>query len=75
MSEYEKELTDLRKRTDPDGAEKRIPELEKLIADGHSYRFIGKVGNFCPIQPGCGGGELLRESKDRDGNLKYSSAT
>jgi hypothetical protein len=80
VSEYEKELADLRKRTDPDGsvpfgAETRIPELEKLIAEGHSYRFIGKVGNFCPIQPGCGGGELLRESKDKDGRVKYSSAT
>ena len=30
---------------------------------------------FCPIKPGCGGGELLREGKDKDGNIKYSSAT
>ena len=30
---------------------------------------------FCPIKSGCGGGELLREAKDKDGNLKYSSAT
>ena len=43
-------------------------ELDKLIADGHSYHFIGKVGQFCPIKPGCGGGILLRES---DG--KYSA--
>lgn len=46
-----------------------VPEGE------HDYHFIGKVGNFCPIKPGCGGGELLRESKDKDGNLKYDSAT
>lgn len=39
------------------------------------YRFIGKVGRFCPIKPGCGGGELVREGKDKDGNVKYSSAT
>lgn len=39
------------------------------------YRFIGKVGRFCPIKPGCGGGELVREGKDKDGNIKYSSAT
>ena len=37
--------------------------------------FIGKVGLFCPIKPGCGGGELLREAKDKDGNIKYASAT
>lgn len=39
------------------------------------YRFVGKVGQFCPIKPGCGGGELVREGKDKDGNVKYSSAT
>lgn len=41
----------------------------------HNYRFIGKVGQFCPIKPGCGGGELVREGKDKEGNVKYSSAT
>lgn len=48
---------------------------EKLGEDDHNYRFIGKVGSFCPIKEGCGGGLLLRESKDKEGNLKYSSAT
>jgi hypothetical protein len=48
---------------------------ESLPEDEHDYRFIGKVGNFCPIKPGCNGGELLREGKDKDGNLKYSAAT
>lgn len=48
---------------------------EGLPEDDHDYRFIGKVSSFCPIKPGCGGGELLREGKDKDGNLKYSSAT
>lgn len=37
--------------------------------------FIGRVGQFCPIKPGCGGKELLREGKDKDGNVKYSAAT
>lgn len=40
-----------------------------------SPEFIGRVGLFCPIKPGCGGKELLRESKDADGNIKYSAAT
>ena len=48
---------------------------EGLAEDEHNYHFVGKVGNFCPIKPGCGGGELLREGLDKDGNLKYSSAT
>ena len=48
---------------------------EKLPSDEHDYRFIGKVGNFCPIKPGCGGGVLVREAKDKDGNTKYDSVT
>ena len=48
---------------------------ENLPEGEHNYVFIGKVGQFCPIKPGCGGGELLREAKDKDGNVKYSSAT
>lgn len=37
--------------------------------------FIGRVGRFCPILPGRGGKELLRVNKDKDGNVKYDSAT
>ena len=37
--------------------------------------FVGRVGLFCPIKKGCGGSELLRESKDKDGNVKYGYAT
>ena len=48
---------------------------ENLSEDEHDYRFVGKVGNFCPITPGCGGGELLREATDKQGNIKYAAAT
>lgn len=48
---------------------------EELPEGDHDYHFIGKVGLFCPIKPGCGGGELVREGIDKDGNVKYSSAT
>ena len=34
--------------------------LEKEIAKGHDYRFIGRVGQFTPILPGHGGGALNR---------------
>ena len=45
-------------------------ELIEVISDGHDYQFIGKVGQFCPIKPDCGGGVLYRE---KDG--KYFAAT
>ena len=48
---------------------------ENLPDGEHDYHFIGKVGNFCPIKPGKGGGVLLRENKDKDGNVKYDSVT
>lgn len=48
---------------------------EKLPEGEHNYQFVGKVGLFCPMKPGCGGGELLREAKDVEGNVKYASAT
>jgi energy-coupling factor transporter ATP-binding protein EcfA2 len=43
---------------------------ETLKEDEHNYEFIGKVGEFCPIKPGCGGGLLVREKND-----KYYAAT
>ena len=52
-----------------------LDKNEKLPEGEHHYVFVGKVGNFCPIKPGCGGGELLREGKDKEGNIKYASAT
>jgi hypothetical protein len=45
-------------------------ELDEKIDEGHDYHFIGKVGQFCPIKPGCNGGLLCRE---KDG--KYYAAT
>lgn len=36
-------------------------ELKILISKGHDYRFVGRVGQFTPIKPGCGGGLLMRE--------------
>ena len=51
-------------------------DMNENLPDGdHDYHFVGRVGLFCPIKPGCGGGELVREGADKDGNIKYSSAT
>ena len=48
---------------------------EGLPEGEHSYHFVGRVGSFCPIKPGCGGADLVREAKDADGNIKYDSVT
>lgn len=68
VSNLEKELNKVLKNSP--GDENLINNLKEKIAKGHNYRFIGKVGRFCPIKPGCGGGLLMRE---KDG--KYYSAT
>lgn len=49
---------------------------EGLPEDQHDYKFVGKVGLFCPVKSGCGGGILVRESDDKKtGGKKYSAAT
>lgn len=75
VSEYEKELgkaeSRYRKGELSDTTYESIhAELFPKIEEGHNYIFVGKVGNFCPIKPGCGGGLLMRE---KDG--KYYAAT
>lgn len=52
-----------------------LDKNENLPEGEHNYNFVGKIGNFCPIKPGCGGGELLREGKDNSGNTKYVAVT
>ena len=50
--------------------DEEIKELDIEIAQGHDYHFIGKIGRFCPIKPGKGGGILVREQ-----NGKFNSAS
>ena len=38
-----------------------------------NLHFVGKVGAFIPVVPGAGGGLVLREAKDKEGNTKYDS--
>lgn len=47
---------------------------EGLEEGQHNYHFVGKVGSFCPIKPGCGGGLLLRETTGKNGEIGYASA-
>lgn len=46
---------------------------EALPAGEHDYKFVGKIGQFCPIKPGHGGGLLVRSATDKEGNVKYDS--
>lgn len=41
-------------------------DIEAIISDqkNHDYRFVGKVGRFCPMKPGTGGGLLMREGSN-----------
>ena len=49
---------------------------EKLPEGEHDRHFVGKVGLFCPMKPGAGGGLLVRESVDKKtGETKYDSVT
>lgn len=43
-----------------------IKDLKAQIAILHRYHFVGKAGQFSPIKPGCGGGELLREKAPKE---------
>ena len=43
---------------------------ENLPEGEHNYVFVGRVGSFCPIKPGCGGGVLYRQKDD-----KYDAVT
>ena len=75
VSEYEKELskieTQFKKNMISEAEYKSLSDrINSDIEKGHDYHFVGRVGNFCPILPGHGGGILVRE---KDG--KYYAAT
>lgn len=68
VSTYEKELEDRRKgkkRLNPDLANMTEEDLIEAIKPGHDYQFVGRVGQFCPIKPGCGGGIMYRVDNDK----------
>lgn len=75
VSEYEKKLekleSDYKKGKISDTTfEPEAGVLQELINDGHDRKFVGKVGEFCPVKPGKGGGILVREQ-----NGKFYAAT
>ena len=40
-----------------------IEDIDKMISAGHSYKFVGKVGQFCPMKPGSNAGLLMAIDK------------
>lgn len=51
-----------------------LDKNEDLPDGEHKYIFVGRVGSFCPIKPGCGGAVLLRESGVNDAVEKTYAA-
>lgn len=67
LTDLEKKLAKAIKNNE---SEEVIENLQEEINKFHNYIFVGKVGRFCPIKEGRGGGLLCRE---KDG--KFYSAT
>lgn len=75
VSMYEKELLKIedkykKGKLSDTTFENECNRLRPIIEEGHNYQFVGKVGQFCPVKPGKGGGLLMREQ-----NGKYYAAT
>ena len=51
-----------------------LDKNEDLLDGEHNYIFVGRVGQFCPIKPGCGGALLVRESGVNDAGEKTYAA-
>ena len=65
VTEYEKELKKLEDKykkgeLSDTSFEPEYARLTEEIAKGHNYIFVGRVGQFCPMKPGTGGGVLYR---------------
>ena len=78
VKQYEKELerrifnsTNKKKmKLNPNLSEMSDEDLKNKISTGHKYDFVGRVGSFCPIKPGLGGGLLVVKR-----NEKFDSVT
>lgn len=74
VSDVEKEVASIVKKAKEFGVNIDISkptgdgELDPLLEEidkGHSYQFIGKVGQFCPMKKGKGGGLLMRQTHNK----------
>lgn len=70
VSEYEKEFEKLESKykkgqLSDTTFESECARLNDKIAEGHDYRFVGKVGQFTPVKAGEGGGVLVRKQGEK----------
>lgn len=74
--ELTKETIDGHTMANPDPDASLVSYLQSKIAEGHEYHFVGRVGQFCPVKPGCFGGELVRLNENKANGIKsYDSVT
>lgn len=59
----EAQLEKMEKKFDPDHPS--LIELRSQIAECHNYKFVGRVGLFCPMKPGTGGGWLVKTKGEK----------
>lgn len=71
LEKFEKQNAKIVKETGQNASNYEEDKLDfvRQIAEGHNYQYVGRVGQFCPVKPGCGGGILYRVN---DG--KYNAA-
>ena len=62
----------LKKQELTEDEEREVAWLSDKESKSHHYIFVGRVGSFCPIKAGCGGGELVR---DQDGKMNAVEGT
>lgn len=60
------------KKLNPNFAGFTDKSLDAYIAEGHCYEFVGRVGNFFPVEDGTGGGWLLVK---RNNSNKYDAVS
>jgi energy-coupling factor transporter ATP-binding protein EcfA2 len=71
FSKEEIQFSDLCEDKSVTGKSALYLDMNEGLEEGeHNYQFVGRVGLFCPVEPGTGGGLLVRE---KDG--KYYAAT
>ena len=62
-----KKLESKQKKDPSSVSEEEIETLRSSLTNMRHFKFVGRVSQFVPIKPGCGGGVLLRVADDKVG--------
>lgn len=62
-------------KTRPEFAHMTDEEVAAVCDTAHNYIFVGKVGRFCPVKPGTGGGLMVAERGSKLCRTKYDAVT